>query len=757
MRYKNRIQISQVGRDAVAGLVVFLIAVPLCLGIALASNAPLFAGLLSGIIGGIVVGSASGSQTSVSGPAAALATIVASEISRLGSYSTFQSAVIIAGCIQLALGSIRAGSIAAFFPSSVIKGLLTAIGILLILKQIPHLLGHDADPTGDMAFQQPDDANTFTELVRMFDHVHPGACLIGFGSLGVLVLWEVIPTLRKSKIPAALVVVAFGMIVGAFLEGRSGVWGIEPGNFVQVPVVEGPLKLASLLQWPDWTAFSTASVYKSGFVLAIAASLGTLLNLESVDKLDKRQRHSPPNRELIAQGIGNTTAGLLGALPMTSEIIRGSINVNAGSRTRLSTIVHGLLLLISVAAFPLVLNRIPLSCLAAILLITGAKLAGPTVIATMWRGGRYQFAPYITTVLAIVFTDLLTGVIVGLFVGLAFILNSNLRRPIQRCVERHLGGDVLHITLSNQVSFLNRAALFRVLDEIPAGSHVLLDAQDTDYIDPDVLSLIRDYCDQIAPARGVRVSLLGFRHKYRLTDQIQYLDYSTRELQDQLTPAQALQILKDGNARFRGGQRLSRDLNRQLRSTAGKQHPFAVILSCIDSRASTELIFDLGLGDAFSIRIAGNVISRKVLASMEYACAVAGAKLIVVMGHTRCGAVTTAVETTLARETSTQLPHCQHLDSIVEELQAAIERVANAPGNSGCDTREERFVTQVAVANVTQTARKILMQSSTLEALHAQGRVAIVGALYDVSTGDIEFMPDEDACISRKSSTNSPA
>jgi len=347
----------------------------------------------------------------------------------------------------------------------------------------------------------------------------------------------------------------------------------------------------------------------AGFTIAIVASLETLLNLQAVDRLDPQQRSSPPSQELLAQGIGNVVSGLIGGLPITSVIIRSSVNVNAGGKTKLATVIHGTLLLVSVPLIPTWLNTIPLSALAAILLMTGIKLASPALVKHMWSEGRYQFIPFAATVTAIVFTDLLIGILIGLAVAIGFILNSNMRRPVRRFVEKHLGGAVVHIELANQVSFLNRAALSKVLNEVPRNGHVLLDARNTDYIDPDVLDLIRDFKEQAWPAHGVEVSLLGFEKKYNLEDDIHYVDYSTRELQDAITPGQVLQMLKDGNARVRTGRRLMRDFNRQVRATAAAQHPLAVALSCIDSRTPVELIFDIGMGDIFSVRIAGNITS----------------------------------------------------------------------------------------------------------------------------------------------------
>ena len=442
---------------------------------------------------------------------------------------------------------------------------------------------------------------------------------------------------------------------------------------VQVPVSSSVRDFLGFLKLPDFSQLGNPAVYTAGITIAIVASLETLLNLEAVDKLDRRQRSSPPSRELVAQGIGNVLAGLIGGLPVTSVIVRSSVNINSGGQTKLATIVHGLLLLLSVMFLPISLNHIPLSCLAAILLVTGLKLVNPSLFRQMWSEGRYQFLPFILTVVSIVMTDLLIGILIGLAVSLAFILSSNVLRPLRSIVERHLGGDVLHVELANQVSFLNRGALDQIFNSIPRGGHILLDALNTVYIDPDILSMIRDFKEQTAPIRGVQVSLRGFRGKYKLQDEIQYVDYSTHDLQGLLTSAQVLKILQEGNERFRTGKRLTRDLERQLQATALGQHPLAVLLSCIDSRTPSELIFDLGLGDIFSIRIAGNIISQKVLGSMEYGCAVAGAKLIVVVGHTQCGAVTAAVKLAGSQANAEQATGCQHLQPIIREIQSAID------------------------------------------------------------------------------------
>jgi carbonic anhydrase/SulP family sulfate permease len=726
-------------------VVVFLVALPLCLGVALASNAPLFSGLVAGIVGGIVVGILSRSHSSVSGPAAGLTAIVAAQVAHLGSFQAFLLALVVAGVIQIALGIARAGFIAAFFPSSVIKGLLAAIGVILILKQIPHALGHDTDPEGEMSFSQPDHENTLSEFAAMLGDLHPGAAVIGLLSIALLVFWDKFKPLKKSIVPAPLIVVLLGVGIGRLFQILGGRWVIEGSHLVQVPVADSLATFCEFLQRPDFSQWNNPAIYTAGVTIAIVASLETLLNLEAVDKLDPQQRSSPPSRELVAQGIGNVVAGLIGGIPVTSVIVRSSVNINAGGRTKLATIIHGILILVCVMFLPVYLNMVPLSCLAAILLVTGLKLASPTLVKQMWSEGRYQFTPFVVTVVSIVLTDLLIGILIGLAVSIAFILNSNLRRPLHRIVEKHLGGEVMHIELANQVSFFHKAALDQAFNEIPQGGHVLLDARNSVYIDPDILSLIREFKDKTWPVRGVRVSLRGFREKYKLQDDIQYVDYSTRELQGKLTPKQVLQILKEGNERFRTGRRLTRDFGRQIHAAAHGQHPLAVVLSCIDSRSPAELVFDLGLGDIFSVRIAGNVTSTNVLGSMEYGCAVAGARLILVMGHTHCGAVTAAVDLVCSNSNAEQATGCQHLEPIVRDIQQSIDPHQCRRLDHSSAHEKEAFVNAVARRNVSHTVKTILAQSQTIRDLVHSGRVAVVGAMYNIVSGDIDIFTDGDS------------
>lgn len=734
-----------VAKDLSAGLVVYLVALPLCLGIALASEAPLASGLIAGILGGLVVGALSGSQTSVAGPAAGLTGVIVAQLAQLGSFSAFLVAVVLAGVMQIGLGLARAGFIANFFPSSVIKGLLAAIGVILILKQLPHVFGHDADVEGDMAFNQPDGENSFTELIATFFDIQPGAALIGLGSILLLWSWDKIAFTRKSPVPAPLVVVLFGLAVNSLMDSMGSRWAVGGEHLVQVPVVDGVSGIGALLVFPDWSVLGNPDIYVAAFTLALVATLETLLNLDAVDQIDPKQRHSPPDRELVAQGVGNVIAGLIGGLPMTSVIVRSSVNIHAGNETRLSAISHGVLLLASVIMFPGLLNSIPLSALAAILLMTGLKLAKPALFRQMWREGRQQFMPFMCTVALIVLTDLLTGVLMGLGIALMFILWSNFRRPLQLVSEKHVAGDVLRIELANQVSFLNRASLERVLRGVESGGHVLLDATHTNYIDPDILDLIHDYQRKTAPAHDVKVSLQGFRDDYGpLQDRINFVDYTSRELQQALTPQGVLAILREGNERFRRGERLHRDYRRQVEATALGQTPMAVMLSCIDSRAPAEHIFDMGIGDMFNVRIAGNVGRDKVVGSIEYACKAAGAKLIVVMGHTGCGAVTSAVSLMGESRRPSEVTGCQHIDSLVDQIQEAIDPDQPRPPKE--DEKAMRvYIDEVARRNVVRTIEGIRGRSQTLRELLDAGSIDIIGAMYNVHTGAVEFLAATDA------------
>ena len=518
--------------DLSAGIVVFLVAVPLCLGIALASGAPFFSGMIAGIIGGILIGFLSNSHLSVSGPAAGLAAIVLASINQLGAFETFLLAVLIAGLVQLLLGFLKAGAIANYIPSSVIKGMLTAIGIIIILKQIPHAFGYDKNAEGDLKFLQIDGENTFSGLVNSIGKIDLGATLICLISLAILILWEKPFFKKKLKLlPGGLVAVCVAVVLNEILLTTGSSLAIQNGHLVKVPVAASFNEFLGFFTMPDFSQWNNPQVYLVALTLAAVASIETLLCIEAVDKLDPEKRSTSPNRELIAQGIGNMTSGLVGGLPITSVIVRSSANVNAQARSKMSTIVHGLLLLVCVSLIPTVLNKIPLASLAAILLMTGYKLCNPAHFRKMFGYGKYQWVPFVVTVIAIVFTDLLTGVGIGLGVSILALLYGNYKNSYFFHKEKYKEGETILIHLSEEVSFLNKASIKLTLEHLPPNSTVILDAYDAQYIDHDVLELIRDFKDIQAPLKNIDCKTVGFKDGYKIvnTDNVQSVkDYIPR-------------------------------------------------------------------------------------------------------------------------------------------------------------------------------------------------------------------------------------
>ncbi len=502
---------SSFSKDLPAGLVVFLVALPLCLGISLASGAPLLSGVIAGIVGGVVVSWLSGSALSVSGPAAGLTAIIVAAIGTLGSFEAVLAATVIAGAIQIGLGVARAGIIGLYFPTSVIRGMLAAIGLILILKQIPHFLGIDTDYFSDLSFLQFDGRNTFSEISNALENFRPGSALIGLVCLVVLLLWDKVLS-KYSKVaqlvPGALVVVVVAILLNLYFGSMAPMLSIRPEHMVNLPHINSLQDAAQLVTSPDWSAFTRPATYTVAFTIAIVASLETLLSIEAVDKLDPYKRTTPNNREMLAQGAGNMISGLLGGLPMTAVIVRSSANINSGGQTRMSAFFHGLLLLVSLLFLGPVLNRIPLSALAAILLVIGYKLTNPALYRTQWKLGWQQFLPFIITIIAILFTDLLKGVVFGLVVGIFYILKANYESAyflIKPAVKGPDDGPII-LRLSAQVSFLNKASIIKVLEELPFDSTVIVDGSGSSFIDYDVLEAIENF-RLSAPERGISLEL----------------------------------------------------------------------------------------------------------------------------------------------------------------------------------------------------------------------------------------------------------
>jgi carbonic anhydrase len=515
----NKNFFANVKTDLPAGIVVFLVAVPLCLGIALASGAPFFSGMIAGIIGGIVIGVMSNSQLSVSGPAAGLAAVILAAITKLGAFETFLLAVFIAGAIQLLLGFLKAGAIANYFPSSVIKGMLTAIGIIIILKQIPHAFGYDKDSEGDLKFIQLDGENTFSELVNSISKIDFGATMICLISLGILILWER-PFLKKKLrlLPGGLVAVITAVVLNEVFTKSGNSLAITGDHLVNVPVANSFNEFLGFFTLPDFSQIANVQVYVVALTIAAVASVETLLCIEAVDKLDPDKRATSSNRELMAQGVGNMASGLIGGLPITSVIVRSSANLNAGAKSKLSAIFHGFLILICVTLIPSVLNKIPLAALAAILLMTGYKLCNPALFKKMFALGKYQWVPFVITVVAIVFTDLLMGVGIGLGVSILALLYGNYKNSYFFHKEKHKEGEAILIHLSEEVSFLNKASIKLTLEHLPENSTVIIDAYDSQYIDYDVLELIKDFQEVQAPLKNITCKTVGFKEAYNIAN-----------------------------------------------------------------------------------------------------------------------------------------------------------------------------------------------------------------------------------------------
>lgn len=512
--------------DLPASIVVFFVALPLCLGIALASGAPLFSGVIAGIIGGILVGALSGSQIGVSGPAAGLAAIVLTAIGTLGGYQNFLMAVVLGGIIQIVFGVLKAGVIGYYFPSSVIKGMLTGIGIIIILKQIPHFFGWDNDPEADWSFFQVDGENTFSELLRVFDNVSPGATVIAVISLAILILWDQVLS-KKAKIftliQGPLVAVAAGIVFYLLTQNHESL-SISSEHLVQVPIPTDFSSFLGQFSLPNFGAITNPAVWVTAFTIALVASLETLLCVEATDKLDPEKRVTPTNRELLAQGVGNVCSGMIGGLPVTQVIVRSSANIQSGGRTKLSAIAHGFLLLISVVLIPGLLNKIPLSVLAAILLIVGYKLAKPATFAAIYRTGPKQFVPFIVTVLGIIFTDLLIGISLGLLVGIVVILYKSYQNSHFLHIEDTNSGGrhKVKMTLAEEVTFFNKGAILKELDSLPRNSLLELDVTKTKYLDYDVVEILEDYV-QKARERNIDIHLISNRGKFENPDS--YLEF----------------------------------------------------------------------------------------------------------------------------------------------------------------------------------------------------------------------------------------
>ena len=708
-------------RDLPAGVAVFLVSLPLCLGIALASGAPLISGMIAGIVGGIVVGFISQSSLGVSGPGLGLTVLVLSGVEQMG-FSTFLLAIIFAGVVQIGLSFLRAGIIGYYFPSTVISGMLFGIGVIIILKQIPHALGYDEDYEGDMSFIQADGYNTLSELSHISDLMSPTAMVIAAVAFYILIQWDRLGVKQLhygTLVPRSLIAVISGILINQLLIWVVPGWALDGEHLVTIPLGDDGEGLFSQLVFPDFSGLTNPSVYSTGFIVAIVASLESLLSSEATDKLDPYKRTTNTNRELLAQGIGNITSGLLGGLPIAQVIVRGSTNIQAKARTKASTIFHGCLLLISMLIIPGLLNKIPLAALASILIVVGFKLVHPRIVIKFYRSGPYQFVPFIATATGLIFTDLLTGVAIGCAIALCSIVLENYRMGMSFNPSHNESATIVH--LAEQVTFLNKANITQVLRHQPPNSELIINAMSTRFIDYDIREIFNDFSIE-AKDRNIDFKLIEMPPTRPTRSKI---------IQQNMTPAEALQILKEGNRRFVNNLHSHHDLLAQVNTTSSGQFPFAIILTCIDSRTSAELIFDQGLGDIFSVRVAGNVVNEDILGSMEYACNIAGSKLIMVLGHSHCGAIDGACSDI----------KLENLTGLLDKIKPAIHHVQEHQG----DLSGEAFVDQVAKENVRHTMQRILQLSQTLKTLDQENKIDIVGGMYNIESGEVEIFSATEA------------
>lgn len=756
--------------DLRAGLVTFLVALPLCLGIALASGAPPLAGIIAGVIGGIVVGALSGSSLSVSGPAAGLTTIVAAGIIKLGSYEAFLLAVAIAGLLQLGLGFARAGVIANYFPSSVIKGMLASIGLTLILKQIPHALGWDRDDEGDLQFFQPDGATTFSEIPAALANIKPGALLLAVLALGVMILWQR-PAFQRNRvlqnIPGALVAVLLGTGLNQFFMSAAPNLALQVSHLVQLPVVAENAGWGTLLRFPDFSALTnTATLWQlflTAATIAVVASLETLLNVEATDKIDPLHRHTPANRELKAQGVGNLISGLLGGIPVTSVIVRSTVNMSAGARTKSAAVIHGILLLGCVLLIPGLLNRIPLAALAGILLFTGYKLTKPVLYLEQWRLGWSQFLPFVITVAAVLLTDLLIGIGIGLVAGIFFILRANYATAYFFHREAEPGiTDNIRINLADHVSFLNKASVLDILEQLPEDSVVVIDARNSSYVDHDIVEAIENF-RATARLRNIQLTFHPGRAGYAaMHDADGTSSFAGFEALVQVDPSRP--TVGDGSAtadaddsppgktpppppNFARYDELFANNRRWVEQKlalsptyfedmARGQKPQFLFIGCADSRVTIDTMTGTSPGEIFVHRNIANLViptDLNMLSVLQYAVSVLKVEHVIVLGHYGCGGVKAAMQ----REHLGLIN--KWLIPIRDVMRLHMDELASLPNE------HERF-RRVIELNVQEQVYNLCKTSFVQDAWGAQVGLHVHGWVYDIREGlmrDLEINVSE--------------
>jgi carbonic anhydrase len=631
---KENTLLERIKHDVPAGIVVYLVALPLCLGIAFASHAPLLSGVIAGIVGGLIVASFSQSSIRVSGPAAGLTVIVIDSIDKLGGFEIFLLAVFFAGIMQLLFGYLRLGFISNYFPTPVIKGMLAGIGIILILKQIPHAIGYDIDYIGDLEFLQWDHENTFSELIHAFLKFIPGVALIGIISILIMILWPRIKSEKLKAIPAALIAVILAVVINQIFKAYFPNLIIGEEHLVNLPKIKGMSSLSDFFSFPNFSEFKNPKVYWIAITLALVASLETLLSISAVDKLDPLKRQTPANAELKAQGIGNVVSSLLGGLPITAVIVRGAANAGAGAKSKWSTIFHGFLLLISLVLFPQWINEIPLACLAAILLILGYKLTSIALIKRMYHQGWEAFIPFAATVFGIVFTDLLKGIGIGIAVASLFILRRNLQNPYIAQKKEDDAGQKIKLVLSEEVSFLNKYPIVERLKSVPESSEVIIDASKSRFIDDDILEAIEEF-KVTAAEKNIRLELIGLKNGYQGFQHRKLENHNHREYEQLFV-----------NNRKWMEDRLAHDPNYFKNLSLG-QTPKYLFIGCSDSRVSDSEITGTRPGEMFVHRNIANLVihtDMNLMSVLHYSIEVLKVEHVIVCGHYGCGGVKASLD-----------------------------------------------------------------------------------------------------------------
>ncbi|ELR68153.1 Sulfate transporter [Fulvivirga imtechensis AK7] len=626
--------------------------------------------------------------------------------------------------LQLLLGILKAGIIADYMPTSIIKGLLAAIGIILIFSQIPYALGIEQnsrlmDYSRNFILYPPD-------IEMILGSLAPGALVLTIISLLILIFWDK-TFLRKIKLlPPFLVVVILGVFINIFFKFFIPSFYLEGTHLVNIPSIDA---LSSFFAFPDFGAIGNINVWTYGFTIAIIASIATLLAIEAADNLDPHKRISPPNRELIAQGIGNTLAGLIGGIPITSVIVRSSVNIEAGAETKLSTIIHGILLLASVLVISSVINLIPLASLAAILLMVGYKLASVSIFKSMYARGWNQFIPFIVTAIAIVVTDVLLGVLIGTAISIFFLLRGNYYNPFQIERIKSKEGEKIRLELSNEVSFLNKPAIKKTLWNLPENGEVVIDATFSTYVEPDVIELLHDYKDTFAKENDINITITGLRESYHSDAKLDLIKepYVKKEIS---TPEEILDYLKQGNQGYVAGNLVSRRLRNKELMDFIRDAPLATVVNCLDMREPLNMLLNSGIGDLIPIKAAGNLMGTHLIHSTEIACRKQGARLILLMGNSGNSFIKDALECHLAGK-----------DSYLQPLIA--------PALASGEFSEERLRTEqinaladsIVLWNLKLSVSSIIQQNEYIKEEVTKGNLGVCSGFFNRETGKIDFSP----------------